>query len=395
MRQFSKEEELDIINLYQNNKSQQFIYKKYRTDQYTIKYVLSKYKIPLKDREEIKLFSKIEKLEKLKGLKFGDLFIKSFDKIENHITYMNCICKCGTHCSLRLTSLKSGHTTSCGCNKSPYIEGIREKTKFGKLTIIEKLGLDKNSQTLLQCLCDCGKELQVTWQRLHSEPTISCGCGFKCFDSFDHYSLDILNNKTEYILGLMLSDGCITKNDDFRIYLKDYDLIEKLHLFFKSKLPIKTRKDVIQYGLTFRSKQLCNILRNYGIVEKKSKIAKVHEDLQNSIDFWRGMIDGDGSISFNLKKKSFRITLCGTIEVCQSFVDFVKRNGVDTKHKPSIRKDIENFAEVKFGNKMAYQICKLLYGNLQPDDLVLDRKLILANKIINHYKDKYGTLNNK
>lgn len=51
-------------------------------------------------------------------------------------------------------------------------------TRYGKLTVIREVGLDKNSHRLFECECDCGSVKQYTLINLQNRksPTRSCGC---------------------------------------------------------------------------------------------------------------------------------------------------------------------------------------------------------------------------
>jgi hypothetical protein len=53
----------------------------------------------------------------LVGQRFGRLTALSFDRIEKRISFWNCICDCGKKITVNGSSLKLGHTQSCGCLK--------------------------------------------------------------------------------------------------------------------------------------------------------------------------------------------------------------------------------------------------------------------------------------
>lgn len=60
-----------------------------------------------------------KKNESLVGLKFGKLtVIEPTDKRECGAIVYKCKCDCGSLCEVRSTSLRNGHTQSCGCLKS-------------------------------------------------------------------------------------------------------------------------------------------------------------------------------------------------------------------------------------------------------------------------------------
>lgn len=49
-------------------------------------------------------------------------------------------------------------------------------TKYGRLTVIEQTGRDKNHKKLYLCRCECGEEKVFIGSRLKSGHTKSCGC---------------------------------------------------------------------------------------------------------------------------------------------------------------------------------------------------------------------------
>lgn len=48
--------------------------------------------------------------------------------------------------------------------------------KFGRLTVIKKVGCSKNKSILWLCKCDCGNEVVVTSNNLRTGNSTSCGC---------------------------------------------------------------------------------------------------------------------------------------------------------------------------------------------------------------------------
>lgn len=48
--------------------------------------------------------------------------------------------------------------------------------KIGRLTVIDRVGSDKNKNALWRCLCDCGREVTVKGSELKKCHTRSCGC---------------------------------------------------------------------------------------------------------------------------------------------------------------------------------------------------------------------------
>jgi len=90
-----------------------------------------------------------------------------------------CKCDCGNEKVVSYTSLKNGHSQSCGCygieqrRKSTFIDLTGKR--FGKLTVIE-FSYNVGTNYLWKCLCDCGKEKLISGSSLRKGVTNSCGC---------------------------------------------------------------------------------------------------------------------------------------------------------------------------------------------------------------------------
>lgn len=81
-----------------------------------------------------------------------------------------CQCDCGKVVEVRRYSLTSGNTTSCGCSRREDLTGKR----FGRLTVLEYAGF--NGYAMWRCRCDCGKEIVTRASSLKNGHTTSCGC---------------------------------------------------------------------------------------------------------------------------------------------------------------------------------------------------------------------------
>ncbi len=80
------------------------------------------------------------------------------DKYDNIHWY--CLCDCGNKYTARGSSLKNGHTTSCGCAKTK--SAIDETGNvYGLLTVLEKTKGRQCSSIFLDCVCTCGNRLPV------------------------------------------------------------------------------------------------------------------------------------------------------------------------------------------------------------------------------------------
>jgi hypothetical protein len=109
---------------------------------------------------------------------FGRLVVQSMEW-GSKVTYAICTCSCGQRVRVRAANLKSGLTRSCGCLQQETRSKSRRKdltgTRFGRLLVLAMAWEDGHGKA--NCLCDCGKTLQVmTSGLLAQQPTQSCGC---------------------------------------------------------------------------------------------------------------------------------------------------------------------------------------------------------------------------
>lgn len=116
--------------------------------------------------------------EDLTGKKFGMLTaiekVKSND--DSHKSYWKWQCECGNQKIIRADSVKSGYVKSCGClNKKNQLD-IPEGSRYGKLTVIKKVGQNKQNYIMYKCKCDCGNTVIVKGSSLYRGATQSCGC---------------------------------------------------------------------------------------------------------------------------------------------------------------------------------------------------------------------------
>lgn len=106
---------------------------------------------------------------------------------KSKVARWHCKCDCGNEVDVDGTSLRSGHTKSCGCNIRLHMAEVGRQQgfknivnitgqKFGKLTVIDRIyDADQHTYKCL-CECDCGGRAMVSADKLKSGHTTSCGC---------------------------------------------------------------------------------------------------------------------------------------------------------------------------------------------------------------------------
>lgn len=81
-----------------------------------------------------------------------------------------CQCECGIQKIVTSNSLRTGNSTSCGCNHSPDLIG----KKFGNLSVINT-DYSKGRKYWM-CQCDCGNAIITCTYKLKDKMITSCGC---------------------------------------------------------------------------------------------------------------------------------------------------------------------------------------------------------------------------
>lgn len=187
-----------------------------------------------------------------------------------------------------------------------------------------------------------------------------------------------------YVLGFILADGCIGEtNLSISLQEKDRDILEKILFCLKSNhkiFPIKN-KGKIYSRINIHNKTIVSDLIKHGVGRRKSFTTKPLNCIPEKFerDFWRGVIDGDGSIYLEKRqgKKSSQliptIQICGTKEICEGFKEFCLKY-IDTKANVRPMKSIYAF---KINGNKARVISSALYGN---------SKIYLNRKFINYVK---------
>ena len=118
----------------------------------------------------------MSKFKDLTGQHFGKLTVLYRDQsiVESNgarRTTWCCKCECGREKTIRMDALIGNRTKSCGmCNNDLIGQ------KFGRLTVLYKMGTDKVGHIIWKCRCDCGNDVDVLATNLIQQYTQSCGC---------------------------------------------------------------------------------------------------------------------------------------------------------------------------------------------------------------------------
>lgn len=191
-----------------------------------------------------------------------------------------------------------------------------------------------------------------------------------------------------YLLGLLLTDGNVSKdNNVIKICVSkaDVDILEKVKDVLGVKNSIKQIGKDNTVLLHFSSKQIKKDLGRYGIVPAKTGKCFKPEGIPIELErhFWRGCIDGDGSLGIYLCKQYGTyypvLDLCGDLKLIESFSEYCK-DILECK-KRKLRQNCQcsiNYA-LQFSRQQCVKLCRQFYDNCS---LFMNRKQKLAQEIV-------------
>lgn len=209
------------------------------------------------------------------------------------------------------------------------------------------------------------------------------------------YSLDqsVFSNITEessYWIGFLLADGCLGLQGGgavkiIQVALKHSDKghLEKLRVFLGTDHPIYehwgicNNKPYQSARLTINSKRIFDDLVYYGLKPRKSLDRNIKiKGLENDRHFWRGMVDGDGSIGIYKygKYKYPSFGLCaGSQKLLRQFLDFLPFTMIKNVHPH------KNIFRVEYAGSNAKKVISYLYSDCS---IYLDRKMNIAQEVM-------------
>lgn len=198
---------------------------------------------------------------------------------------------------------------------------------------------------------------------------------------------DFTTEQEMYFFGLLLADGCIVSNSNsiqICLQTKDLNILEKFKNFLGSDLTIAKKSNQEAFILHFSDKVIADKLREVGLESAKSLREKLPTFYDaNSLElrhFWRGFVDGDGSVRSLASYRSRGVCLIGTLELVSAFEEFC-RKFANTPEKEFLQNKAvnKNCYEIRYTGIDASAIAKLLYSDCS---VSLDRKQEQANHLI-------------
>lgn len=192
---------------------------------------------------------------------------------------------------------------------------------------------------------------------------------------------DTITEASAYWIGFILADGNVyhppkrSKQLSLGLAERDWEHLEKFKKFIGSNKQLYYNKGGV--FVSFYSNRIVEKLSEYGIVPRKSKIAKVPESLKNNRHFWRGMVDGDGWIS-RRQDGSTILGLCGTFDIVSGFQQFINFKAWYIPEIPDIKlyHKTPSCWEISYGGLYVRNLLNILYTT---GHTCLERKRIVLH----------------
>jgi len=181
-----------------------------------------------------------------------------------------------------------------------------------------------------------------------------------------------------YVLGLIITDGCITRTGVISLDMNDKELLEKVKKVMGSAHNITpSRQQKGLYHFHFAREKLVEDLHKFGIFPRKSLTVKFPDVPGDFLThFIRGVFDGDGSVLFKKESKNFPLVtkffsgskdFIEKLEMKLQDLDMPKRTIYQQKTKNGL------YYTIVYGHKDSKRLFTILYKNTQ-NGLFLERK---------------------
>lgn len=207
---------------------------------------------------------------------------------------------------------------------------------------------------------------------------------------------DIKNPSYSYMIGFIQADGYLIQESRNRgklsieIDSRDTDILKRIKKIIPSYSSITFRKRVIEFksknkiyhrkyaNLRCYSKEFRDTIHYYGVpYGKKHSIVEPPKSKHSEIDYWRGMIDGNGSLGFASTGKPFiSVAICSDL-LARAYIKFLKKKLQINKNVH--RNSRDRVYNIMLNNEDAQRLVTLLYYN---NCLSISRKYKIAMKVL-------------
>jgi hypothetical protein len=183
-----------------------------------------------------------------------------------------------------------------------------------------------------------------------------------------------------YVLGLIATDGCVSKSGAVSLCINDKNLLEKVKDLMGSAHTIKYygHQEGL-YSFNFSRQKLCADLNRLGIFPNKSLNIRF-PDVPDAflVDFVRGVFDGDGSVFFEKRSPSLPLR-ASFVSSSKEFIEALERKlfTLDLPKRTLYQQKTKNTVSymIRYAHADSIRLFNLLYSqNTIKKGLFLARK---------------------
>lgn len=206
------------------------------------------------------------------------------------------------------------------------------------------------------------------------------------------------NRNLSYIYGLFITDGWIGKRNEtpisinLEVSIKDKDIVEKLHkiipyssvIYRKRNTNFKENAESVIFG--YYRQDLCLQLIEMGFPFKdKTNLARPPIIPYDENCFWRGVIDGDGSLGIkNSSKTPFLSLATKSEDLKNSFCNFL--HDINNRNYNPSRNKRDNIYNIGCNGASAKKVIEKLFYSIEEGDIYLDRKYQKMKEVVEYKK---------
>lgn len=204
--------------------------------------------------------------------------------------------------------------------------------------------------------------------------------------------LDLCQPKIAYMIGFIMSDGNLYKQSGnkgrmcIEIQKQDDHILKEMGSLVDCNYSIRERTRNTNFKDNYTSVRLTicdfnfrNELIRVGVPEgKKFDICDIPKVDYSEIDFWRGIIDGDGSLGLTSQNIPFISLITNSENLANSYIKFLEK--YSGKKKTSTRNNRDKNFNIMVTKEDAQKLVKILYYN---ECICLERKLQKSKEVLN------------
>jgi predicted DNA-binding protein YlxM (UPF0122 family) len=212
----------------------------------------------------------------------------------------------------KLSNLTKNDLSDLYINKKNSLEEIALIYNVSKVAVYKKL-----QQYGIKTRSKSEARIEAQKQNKVSQQFFDINEGF-----FDTWSPEMA-----YILGLIITDGCISKSGTVSLCINDLELLEKTRKAMNSAhkiTPSRSQKGLFCFH--FSREKMTKRLKSLGVIPNKSLVVKFPEAPKDYLaDLIRGIFDGDGSVFFDKRRPYFPLRT-KFVSGSEAFIQSLKNN---------------------------------------------------------------------